>query len=598
MSCKLKIGYFAHWLQPPYKFVDFLKEQGIEVEKIDFSQKGYLEKYDVVLIEQNGFNDFIENDELYIQGWVKRGGILLFMHQDYMRWAPYFLPHELGHTHLIHRYIPTINACVADWTFTNDRTHYMAYMMPWIEESGKRLFSEPENITPDEMMDWHLDVNTFRILRPHNIGNKIFENNGEIESDYVRTTAQSCFLVNDKWEVLGSFMDPAVKDGALILRAKYGKGMYFLNQILFPEINDEKAERVFSFWKKYIKNLIAYFERFKNGESEEMPKTAKKELPIKKNYKLAAHMHSLDWYGCDAHPGTINAMMRYMNYDICSVAIKDNAPYDGKLDVDKYSDDKVLFLDGQEYHPFNWNDKNAALSHNTYHILAIGIDPDAYTQEFTCSRFSDEEVAEGLRKGIDYIHNHGGVACATHPNVDYWSDYNFDAVDKEPLQPLAGSDIEKFWISGRKIAMMVSVDLFGFRRLLDNPAVNFIYLNGEKPSRDSVVKAIKAGHTIAAAGFDEVDITLCGYLPGDEISYDEAKNGELEISAKVMRHNIKKLRVYSGDEEIYSMNDIEKERLEIKIPLKDMKINQFIRVEIEGLNEHWICNSTPFYISK
>ena len=37
MNISFKIGYFAHWFRPPYKFVDFLGEEGIEVEKIDFS---------------------------------------------------------------------------------------------------------------------------------------------------------------------------------------------------------------------------------------------------------------------------------------------------------------------------------------------------------------------------------------------------------------------------------------------------------------------------------------------------------------------------------------------------------------------------------
>ncbi len=586
MTQKIKIGYFAHWFQPPYKFVDFLKEQGIEVEKIDYSQKAYLEKYDVALIEQNGFNDYIENDELYIQDWVKRGGILMFMHQDYQRWAPYFLPAEVGYTQLIHRYVKTINACSADPSYTNDRSHYMAYMMPWIEKPGKKLFSEPELITPDEMIDWKIDVDTFGIIRflPE-----------QPPSTEVRTAAQSCFLANPAWEILGSFMDPAVKEGALILRAKYGKGMYFLNQILFPEVLNDKAERCLSFWKKYSKNLVAYFQRFKNGESEEMPETVK-EIPIKKNYKMSTHMHSLDWYGCDSQPGTINALMRYMNFDICSIAVKDNAPYDGKLDTAKYSDDKVLFLDGQEYHPFNWNDKYAELSHNTYHTLAIGIDKDAYTAEFTCSRFSDEEIDEALKKAIDYIHEHGGAACATHPNVDYWHNYNYDAVDKEPMQPLSGSDIEAYWLSGRKIAVMNSVDLFGMRRIFDNPATNFIYLKGEKPCRDSVVKAIKDGHTMAAAGFDEADVTIGDYVPGDEISMEEAKNGILWVTAKVMRENIRKVRVYSGAELIYEINDGNTPEIDIKLPLKDYKLDKFIRVEIEGQNEHWICNSTPIYI--
>lgn len=82
---KLKIGYFEHWHRPPYIFADFLKEQGVEIEKIDFTQKGYLEKFDVAIVEQHGFNDYIENDEPYIQDWVKRGGIMVMMHQNYQR---------------------------------------------------------------------------------------------------------------------------------------------------------------------------------------------------------------------------------------------------------------------------------------------------------------------------------------------------------------------------------------------------------------------------------------------------------------------------------------------------------------------------------
>ena len=595
MSKNLKIGYFAHWHQPPYKFVDFLKEQGIETEKIDFSQKNYLEKFDVAIIEQHGFNDYIENDELYIQDWVKRGGILMFMHQDYMRWAPYFLPHELGYMQLIHRYIPTINPCVADKTFTHDDTPYMTYMMPWIEKPGKKLFSEPEKITPDEMIDWKMTVNTFRILRPNNITPEELARQEHGGADFVRTTAQSCYLPNSNWEILGSFMDCSVKDGALILKANYGKGMYFLNQILFPEILDDKTERCLNFWKKYVKNLIAYFTRFKNGESEDMPED-KKELPIKKNYKVSTHMHSLDWYGADSQPGTINAMMRYMGYDICAIAIKDNAPYEGKLDIKKYSDDKVLFLDGQEYHPFNWNDKYGHLSHNTYHFLAVGIDPEAYTTKFTRSLFSDEEIADHLKEAEEYIHAHGGAICAAHPNVDYWKEYNIDSVDKEPMRPLSGTDIEECWLAGKKIAITSSVDLFGFRRFLDNPSTNFIYLKGEKPCRDSVVKAIRNGHTMAACGFDEADVCIGEFVPGDEISYADAQNGTLSITAKVMRETIKKVRVYSGAEVIYEMNDGKTQEIDIKVPLKGLKLDKYIRVEIEGLNEHWICNSTPFYL--
>ena len=586
MAQSIRIGYFEHWHQPPYKFTQFLREQGVEFTKIDYSQKGYLEAFDVAIVEQNGFNDYIENDEPYIQDWVHRGGILFFMHQSYERWAPYFLPQEVGYTQLIHRYIPTINACMADITFTGDKSPYMIYMMPWIEDAGKRLFSEPNVITPDEMIYWRITANSFGITHGTNHSKAVT----------VRTAAQGCFLAPDNWEILGSYMDPGVKDGALILKANYGKGMYFLNQILFPETDDADAERCFAFWKKYVPNLLAYFARFKNGEQEILPAQPPKTLPIKKNYKMPIHMHSLDWYGTDSAPGTINAIMRYMGWDICALGVKDNAPFDGKLDTAKYSDDKVLFLDGQEYHPFNWNDKYQHLSHNTYHMLAIGIDPDAYTPRFTRSLHSDEEIAAYLQDCVDYVHAHGGAITAAHPHVDYWKDYAVDGVDKEPLRPLGGTDIEKAWLEGKRFAATNSVDLFGARRALDNPAVNFIYLKGETPCRDSVVKALRAYNTIAACGFDEADITLNGYLPGEEIPRAEAEKGVLSVHAKVSRGAVEKIRVYSGAELVCDLKGNGTDTVDLQIPLDGLPINEYIRVEVEGMNLHWGCNSTPMWI--
>lgn len=572
----MRFGYFKHWFQPPYTFVEFMKAEGFDIEEIDYSQENYLEKFDVAIVEQNGFNDYIENDEEYIMEWVNRGGILLFMHQDYQRWAPYFLPQSVGYTQLIHRHIPTVRLGKI----------YKNYMMPWIEDKGRALFNIPNEITPDEMIDWNIKGNTFRIVRL---------DAGTDSTEDLLTAAQSCYLANEKWEILGSYMDPAVRDGALILRAPHGKGMIFLNQLLFPEVKPEEGDRCIAFWKKYLPNLQASFERFKNNIPEPVI-PVKKGLPVKKNYKLNVHMHSLDWYGCDSAPGTINAMMRYMKFDICGLAVKDVGPYAGKLDPEKYSDDKVLFLDGQEYHPFNWNTKTDDIGHNNYHMLPIGIDPDAYTPEFTRSLFGDEQVDTYLKKAIDYVHEKHGAVCATHPvRVDYWYDYDYDAVDEEPLAPMSGTIIEKFWLKGGRIAMMNSVDLFGFRRILDNPAVNFIYLNGEKPCRDSVVRAIRNHHTIAAAWFNEADVTLSGHLPGDVISKAEAENGTVAISAEITEGTIKEVRVYSGAEVIFKANP-GTVSVDLEVPLKGVKLDKFIRVEAEGEEKHRIMVSTPFFL--
>lgn len=577
----MRIGYFKHWTQPPYTFVEFLHSEGVAIEQIDYSLPRYLENYDVVMVEQNGFNDYIENDEPYITDWVKRGGIFWFMHQDYQRWAPYFLPEDVvGYTQLIHRHIPTIGNPQRDGK-------YMSYMMPWIEDCGKGLFNVPNKITPDEMLDWHVPCNSFRLG----------SGGAKDTLETLRTAAQSCFLANEKWDILGTYMDPAVRDGALILRAKCGKGMYFINQLLFPEVKVEEGDRCVAFWKKYIPNLLAYFERFRNGTPEPVIPTAGT-IAEKKNYKLCTHMHSMDWYGCDSAPGTINAMMRFMGFDICSLAVKDTSPYNGKLDAVKYSDDKVLFLDGQEYHPFNWKDRFDHVGHNNYHMLPIGIDPDAYTPENTCSYYGDEEVDAYLKRAIKYVHDHNGAVCATHPvNVDYWYDYDYDAVDEEPLKPLSGSIIEKFWLKGGQKALMNSVDLFGWRRMLHNPAVNFIYLQGEKPCRDSVVKAIRNHHTIAATFFNEADVMLGDKLPGAAVSAEEAEKSVLTVKAAIAKGVIKEVRVYADADVVWSAKPDTVE-IDFSIPMTGIKADKFIRVEAEGEDPLKVMISTPFFIEK
>ena len=570
----LKIGYFEHWSQPPYKFVNFLREEvGADVRKIDYTKPDYLEPFDVVLIEQNGFNDFIENDEIYFKEYIRRGGICWFMHQDYRRWAPYFLPPELGTPILVHRYVTTVEI----------ESVYKCYMMPFVEPAGEPLFNDPNPIAPEEMVYWQIRANSFGLVKSEQ---------GKTET--VKSSALSCAVEFEKWEVLGSYMDPAIRKGALILQAEYGKGLYFWNQILFPEELDENSPRILAFWKKYAENVLCHFKRFLGKETSSYTPAPRGKLPRKRNYRMAIHLHSLEWYGGDNHLGTIRAMMRYKGIDIASIAVKDAVPYGGTLNLDKYSDDKVFFLHGQEYHPFNWTEVNAKSCHNAYHMLSIGIDANAYTPEFTRSFFQTSDIDAYLKKAIRYIHEHGGAACATHPYFDYWRNYGYDAIDKEPLTSLAGSDYEKFYADGGKITFMNSVDLFGAQRLLDNPAVNFLYLDGE-PSRESIVKAVKKGHCIAAAWFKTADVTLNGRLPGDTLSVKEAMKGSLKISAETEAGNLKEIRVYSGGAEI-AARVLGASSAECEIPLAGLPLKTYVRVEIQGDNPRKIAVTTPFYL--
>jgi len=181
--------------------------------------------------------------------------------------------------------------------------------------------------------------------------------------------------------------------------------------------------------------------------------------------------------------------------------------------------------------------------------------------------------------------------------MDYWRGYDYDAIDKEPMCPLSDTDIERNWLDGNRLALMNSVDFYGPRRILDNPAVNFLYLKGEAPCRDSVVRAIRRGNTIAACGFEEADICIGDYLPGDEVPLAEAHRGVLSIRARISRGGIRKVRVYSGAEVIYSAEG-SGDALEMSLPLDGLSLDKYIRVELEGQNAHWICNSTPFYLVK
>lgn len=438
------------------------------------------------------------------------------------------------------------------------------------------------------MLDWRVPCNSFRVAKP---------SDGHDTTETLRTAAQSCYYAPGAWEVLGSYMDPGVRDGALLLRGDLGRGMIFLCQLLFPEVKPAEGDRCIAFWKKFIRNMTAYFRRFKSGApAPEIP--APGTLEQKNIYKLSIHMHSLDWFAADSSPGTINAIMRYMGFDICSLAVKDISSYDGKLDPVKYSDDKVLFLDGQEYHPFNWKDRFDHIGHNNYHMLPIGIDPDAYTPENTCSYYGDEEIDAYLKRAIKYVHDHNGAVCATHPvDVDYWYDYDFDAVDEEPLKPLSGSIIEKFWLQGGRMALMNSVDLFGWRRMLHNPAVNFVYLNGEKPCRDSVVKAVRNHHTIAATFFNEADVMLGDKLPGDVITAAEAEKSVLTVKGAIAQGVIKEVRVYADAEVVRSFKPDTVE-IDLQIPMTGVKADKFIRVEVEGEDPLKVMISTPFFIEK
>jgi len=270
-----------------------------------------------------------------------------------------------------------------------------------------------------------------------------------------------------------------------------------------------------------------------------------------------------------------------------------------------------LLLPGQEFHPFNWNPEDAQISHNGYHILAAGI--EQYSNEFTCSLFSRQEISDYLNKALQYIREQGGASCATHPNTAYWRDFPYDAVDVElkpaavrqafqkdaaaiPLssKTLCGSAVEQHYLAGKRITIMASVDMWGTQRLQENPVFQFIYLAGE-PSRAAVVAAIKAGHLLPALHIREAEVSLAGLLPGDSLSIGQAENASLQIRLEAEKP-LSGIRLFSHDQLVYQESLEQAMSLQRAIPLKGLPLRTFIRLEVEGPDAALFSN--PFYLKE
>ena len=87
------------------------------------------------------------------------------------------------------------------------------------------------------------------------------------------------------------------------------------------------------------------------------------------------------------------------------------------------------------------------------------------------------------------------------------------------------------------------------------------------------------------------------FVPGDELTVDEAKKNILTVTAKASRGPVKEIRVYSGTKVIAKVKEGgEDGSIEVSIPLNDKQLTNYIRVEIVGDTCHRICCTTPFYL--
>ena len=573
MKTALRVFWWEHWFKMEYSFAAFLRERGIHVVDTDYSRKGYLDDCDVLIIGQNGLNDFIENDRDLIHRFIAGGGILWVMHQDWRRCNPVFLPVAAGRPLLVNRYCRTLN-----------NPPSTTYLMPWPEgDGGKALFACPNRITMDEMVYWELNVNSFSPT-------------GKQEPETVTTTALGALTDTEGWEVFGSFLDPAMPDdSALIMQRRYGKGLIFWSQILFPETREDPSGKVFPFWERFAENILEHFRRFTAGEpAPTLPAPpAPPDTPAWR--RTITHLHSLDWFVADTCFAQLNAAMRDLGFDVAVIGFKDALSYHDAPNYAKYCDERVTILPGMEFHPFNFDRDD---SHNAYHILAMGV--SSCDNTFTRTLFDAADVDEYIRSALAHIKKHRGVSCATHPDDDYWRKYEFDAVDtygfdhsrpEKGFKRFSGSIQERAWLEGSHITLMASVDMWGVARLKSNPVNNIIWYDGA-PTVENFTAAVKAGHVIPGFGVSRADIRLGRYLPGDTVPPEERGRGiSVRLSAP---EPVNTVELYADDKLVASVTPPGDGReTDILIPTAGINCRRFLRIEVHGVSSCLIAN--PFF---
>lgn len=207
---------------------------------VDFDQT------DVLVVSMDACNVFgmlNGRQTCQVPDFVNRGGICWILHQEREGWDASWLPLQLRQQlHIDLKYLPKMIA------FRPNTPQRSAYIGPWFLDRNHQIFQRPHFIDEEDFAEWKIDCNgtTFQ------------------------TTALNVITRHTGWQVLAGYEDirTSLEDGALILQAQHGKGLYFWSQLLSPGLIWHCAEsRERKTWTKLIINLLTYFREFKAGET-------------------------------------------------------------------------------------------------------------------------------------------------------------------------------------------------------------------------------------------------------------------------------------------------------------------------------------------
>jgi len=168
-----------------------------------------------------------------IRDFVRRGGVCWITSQDPSKWTSEWLPPRLSAVTLKRQYGLR---CVAF-----KAPHYVC---PWLIGRQHQVFNFPNYVNESDFSFWTLTVD----------GTPCF------------TAGFSALTTARGWGVLGRYADPYCDDGALILEAPYGEGLFFWTQIFSPQILWRTGGRPRRAWNKFMENILCYFAGFLSGE--------------------------------------------------------------------------------------------------------------------------------------------------------------------------------------------------------------------------------------------------------------------------------------------------------------------------------------------
>lgn len=187
---------------------------------------GKLTNSDVVIIDE-----FMPGYAEKIPAFVKAGGMCWITHQKDEGSAKKILPEELSKVEIVEKY-KSVNG------------FEMEYICPWITQRMHPLWHNPNYMDEGDFVFWDFESENV---------------------NYKTAATHILFPQSEKWDIIAGFADyeTSLKDkAAMIMSARYGKGLYFWTQIMSPDSSSGKNKFAIEGWKLLVDNAFNYFENF------------------------------------------------------------------------------------------------------------------------------------------------------------------------------------------------------------------------------------------------------------------------------------------------------------------------------------------------